>query len=171
MGEKHQGPGVVTLLVYLIGVASLAGGLSGWVHASGSYAWLEGLNAPNWTPSFALLNLVGLFIPVFAIISVWIVQRSGRDGTRLLASLLTGLLLAGMTTQIVVFFATRDVTLGFLIAIAMWLYALFAANLAGRSSKPAGVLLWVPFGWHTFLLVLGFELMRLNNGTTFAGGL
>jgi hypothetical protein len=31
--------------------------------------------------------------------------------------------------------------------------------------------LWVPFGWLTLLLVLGFELMRLNAPGTFAGGL
>lgn len=170
MGEKNR-PGVVTLLIYLIGLSSLAGGISGWVHASGAFAWLAGLNAPNWTPSYALLNLVALGIPLFAVIALWIVQRAGRGVARLTGTALIGLLVAGMTAQIVIFFATRDVTLGFLIAIAMWLYGLFAAWFTGRMSRPAGILLWVPFAWLTFLLILGFELMRLNSGTTFAGGL
>ena len=54
MADKHHGPGIVTLLVYLIGAASLTGGLSGWVHASGAYAWLTELNAPTWTPACSL---------------------------------------------------------------------------------------------------------------------
>jgi tryptophan-rich sensory protein len=170
MGEKSR-PGVVTLLIYLIGLSSLAGGLSGWVHASGAFAWLTELNAPNWTPSYSLLNLVALFIPLFTVIALWIVQRAESSLARLTGTLLIGLLVAGMTAQIVIFFATRDVTLGFLVAMAMWVYSLFSAWFTGRISGAAGVLLWIPFAWLTFLLVLGFELMRLNNGSTYAGGL
>lgn len=170
MGDKHR-PGIVTLLIYLIGLSSLAGGLSGWLHASGAFTWLTELDAPNWTPSYSLLNLIGLTIPLFAVIALWIVQRSGRAGTRVIGTLLIALLLAGMTGQIVVFFVTRDVSLGFLIALGMWVFGLFTAWFVGRTSKPAGVLLWIPFAWLSFLLVLGFELMRLNSDATYAGGL
>lgn len=171
MAEKRHGPGVITLLVYLIGAASLAGGLSGWLHATGAMEWARTLDAPNWAPSFALMNIIGLFIPIFIIIALWIAQRSGRDGMRLLCTLLIALLLAGMAMQICVFFGSRDPALGFLAAMAMWVYALFATGIVGRASSPAGVLLWVPFGWLTLLLVLGFELMRLNAPGTIAGGL
>ena len=49
-------------------------------------------------------------------------------------------------------------------ALALWVYALITTWLVGRSSRPAGILLWLPFGWQSFLLVSGFELMRLNSG-------
>ena len=171
MADKHHGPGIVTLLVYLIGAASLTGGLSGWVHASGAYAWLTELNAPNWTPAYSLLNMIGLFVPALAVIALWIVQHSGRNGTRLWASLLVLLWLAGMTGQVITFFALRDVATGFVVALGLWVYALLASYLVSRSSRAAGVLLWLPLAWHTFLVVLGFELMRLNTGTTWGGGL
>ena len=171
MGEKRHGPGIMTLLVYLIGAASLTGGLSGWVHASGAFEWLTELNSPNWTPSYTLLNTVGLFIPVFAVIALWVTQTAGRQGTRTWASLLELIWIAGMTTQILVFFPLRDPALGFLAALLMWLFAFFATGLISRASRTASVLLWPALGWHSFLVVLGFELMRLNNGATFAGGL
>ncbi|WP_291843552.1 tryptophan-rich sensory protein [Maricaulis sp.] len=171
MTEKRHGPGVITLLVYLVGAASLAGGLSGWIHATGAMDWAKGLEAPNWAPSFDLMNILGLLVPKFVVIALWIVQRSGKDGMRLLSALLIALLLAGMSTQICIFFGMRDPALGFLAAMAMWVYALFATGIVGRASTAAGVLLWVPFAWLTTLLVFGFELMRLNAVGTFAGGL
>ncbi|WP_203290947.1 TspO/MBR family protein [Maricaulis parjimensis] len=170
MADKHHGPGIVTLLVYLIGAASLTGGLSGWVHASGAYAWLTELNTPNWAPAYSLINIVGLFMPAFGVIALWIVQHSGRDGSRTWASLLVLLLLAGMTSQIIIFFSLRDVSTGFVIALGLWVYALLASHLVSRSSRAAGVLLWMPLAWHTFLVVLGFELMRLNNGSGLGPG-
>lgn len=163
MDEKRS-PGVITLLIYLIAVASLAGGLSGWIHATGAFDWLTELIAPSWMPGYGLLNLVGLFIPMLVIIALWIAQRSGRDGTRWLATGVIALLLTAMTAQIWLFFSTRDVSLGFVAALALWVYALLATWLVGRSSKPAGVLLWLPFAWQSFLLIAGFELMRLNTG-------
>jgi tryptophan-rich sensory protein len=171
MTDKRHGPGVITLLVYLVGAASLSGGLSGWLHATGGMDWASTLTAPNWAPGFGLVNLVGLFIPAFAVIALWIMQRNGRDGMRLLCSLLIALLLAGMATQICVFFGLRDPALGFLVAMAMWVYTLFAAGIVGRASSAAGVLLWIPFAWVTAMLVLGFEFMRLNTAGNFAGGL
>ncbi|OLF75306.1 hypothetical protein AWH62_05660 [Maricaulis sp. W15] len=171
MADKRHGPGVITLLVYMIGAASLAGGLSGWLHATGAVDWVNALDAPNWAPSFAVMNLIGLLIPVCTVIALWIVQRSGKNGMRLLGSLLIVLLLTGMSAQVCIFFGLRDPALGFLAAMAMWIYGLFATGLVGRASPAAGVLLWVPFAWLTTLLVLGFELMRLNTAGTFAGGL
>ena len=170
MGEK-RGPGVMTLLVYLIGVASLAGGLSGWIHASGAFAWLTGLQAPNWAPSYALLNLIGLFVPMLVVIALWIVQRAGREGMRWLATALVALFLASMAAQIWFFFYLRDVSLGFVAALAMLIYALFATWYVERSCRPAGVLLWLPFAWQGFLAIMGFELMRLNTGGPLTAGL
>ncbi|WP_297731959.1 tryptophan-rich sensory protein [uncultured Maricaulis sp.] len=171
MADKRHGPGVITLLVYLVSTASLSGGLSGWLYATGALDWASTLSAPNWAPSFGLLNLIGLFIPAFAVIALWILQRSGKDGMRLACSLLIALLLAGMATQICIFFGMRDPALGFLAAMAMWVYTLFAAGIVGRASSAAGVLLWIPFAWVTAMLVLGFEFMRLNAAGTFAGGI
>lgn len=163
MDEKRS-PGVITLLIYLIASASLAGGLSGWIHATGAFAWLTELHAPSWMPGYGLLNGIGLFVPMLVVIALWIVQRSGRDGLRWLATGAIILLLAAMTAQIWLFFSTRDVSLGFVAALALWVYALITTWLVGRSSRPAGILLWLPFGWQSFLLVSGFELMRLNSG-------
>ena len=171
MAEKRHGPGVITLLVYMIGAASLAGGLSGWLHATGAMDWANTLEAPDWAPGFELINLIGLLIPVFAVIALWIVQRTGKNGMRLLGTLLIALLLAGMSAQVCIFFGLRDPSLGFLAAMIMWVYTLFATGLVGRASTPAGVLLWIPFAWVTALLVMGFEFMRLNAAGTFAGGL
>lgn len=170
MDEKRS-PGVMTLLVYLIAAASLAGGLSGWIHATGAFAWLTGLQAPHWTPGYSLLNLIGLFIPMLLVIALWIVQRAGRDGTRWVATGLVVLFLAGMTAQIWIFFSLRDVSLGFVAALAMWIYALFATWYVERSCRPAGVLLWLPFAWQGFLAIIGFELMRLNTGGPLTVGL
>lgn len=168
MDEKRS-PGVITLLVYLIVVASFAGGLSGWIHATGAFAWLEGLEAPDWTPGFGLINLLGLFVPMFAAVALWIVQRSGRDGTRFLGAMPIALYLAGLSAQVWLVFSTRDVSLGFVAGLAMWVFALFAAWLAGRSSRPAGVLMWIPLAWQSLAVVLGFELMRLNTGGPLTG--
>ena len=170
MGEKSR-PGIATLLIYLIGLSGAAGGVSGWVHASGAFAWLTSLEAPGWAPSYSLLNMFGLAVPLFTTIGLWIVQRCSPNSMRLAATVMIALLLLGLLGQVIAFFALRDVTLAFLIALALWIYALFAVWVAGRACKPAGVLMWVPYAWLSFLLVLGFELMRLNNGSSYAGGL
>jgi len=171
MAEKRHGPGIISLLVYLIGVASLGGGLSGWIHATGAMEWVNTLEAPTWAPSFVVMNVLGLLIPQFVVVGLWVVQRNGKDGLRNLCTLLIALLLAGMATQVCIFFGMRDPALGFLAAMAMWVYTLFISGVVGRASTAAGILLWIPFAWHTLLLVLGFELMRLNAVGTFAGGL
>ncbi|MBO6763587.1 TspO/MBR family protein [Maricaulis sp.] len=169
--DGKRSPGIVTLLVYLIAVSSLAGGLSGWIHATGAFAWLTGLNAPNWTPGYTLLNLIGLFIPAFVVIALWINQRAGAGMIHWLASGFIALFLIGLPAQIWLFFSTRDVALGFVAALAMWVFTVFAVWVAGRSSRPAGVLMWVPFAWQSFFVILGFELMRLNTGGPLTAGM
>jgi tryptophan-rich sensory protein len=169
--DEAKRPGVVRFLIYLIGAASLAGGLAGWVLSSGGMNWAENLSMPNWTPSARTLVLSGIVMLHPLAISLWITQRGGRDGMRALCSLLILGLIGGFIAWLIVFFGARDVTSTFLANLAGWTYALFVTGLVGRCSSAAGYLLWPVFVWQTLNLALSFEIMRLNSGGGFAGGL
>ena len=110
-------PGVIRFLIYVIAAAGLAGGLAGWVQSTGAGDWASELEAPTWTVGSNISVLIGvLMIPAMAI-SLWLCQRSGRDGLRILCSLLIAGALALMITHMLIFFGARDVSLGF---IASW---------------------------------------------------
>lgn len=162
-------PGVIRFLIYLIAAAGLAGGLAGWVQSTGGGDWAADLDAPTWTLGTDLSVLIDvMMIPPIAI-ALWLCQRSGRDGMRLLCSLLIAGALAVIIAHMLFFFGTRDVALGFVAQLASWVYILFVTGIVGRCSRAAGYLFWPVFAWHTFNLSVSFELMRLNVGAI--GGL
>lgn len=162
-------PGVIRFLIYLIAAAGLAGGLAGWVQSTGGVDWASELEAPNWTLGTDFSVLIGvLMIPPIAI-ALWLCQRSGRDGMRLLCSLLIAGALAVIIGHMLFFFGARDVALGFVAQLASWVYILFVTGIVGRCSRAAGYLFWPVFAWNTFNLTVSFELMRLNVGVI--GGL
>lgn len=161
---KQGSPGAIRLLLYVIVAASLAGSVAGWISASGALAWVESLTLPGWAHPLAAMNILALLVPQFIVIALWIAQRNGRGGWRSVASLLIVGLLAIMLARIWLLFGERDLTLGFLATLGLWIYALFAVFFVQRICKPAGILLWLPFVWFTYSLILNFEMMRLNAG-------
>lgn len=156
---------MVRLLLYMIVSAGLSGGLAGWIYAGESYDWLASLDVPTWVPEQTIITGIWIFLFQLAALSLWIVQRSGRDGLRTMSSLLILGLFLAIFARLYIYFGIRDVTMGFALTLANWIYALFAIAIVGRASAPAGYLLWPLFAWLTFGLVLCFELMRLNSGT------
>lgn len=167
--KAQNRPGVIRLLLYILGAASLAGGMAGWVHASGGLTWALELNVPSWSPKPGWVNVFGAVSLQLTGLSLWILQRNGRDGLRLLCTALVSGLLGAIILHFIVFFGARDVTTGFLISLALWVFALITTGLVGRCSQPSGFLLWPIFLALTYGLVLSFEVMRLNTGSTFAG--
>lgn len=161
---------MVRLLLYMILSAGLSGGLVGWIYSGGSYDWVVSLDIPGWVPQQALITGIWIFLLQLAALSLWIVQRSGRDGLRTIASILILGLFVAIFARIYIYFGIQDVTMGFALTLANWFYALFAIALVGRASTPAGYLLWPLFIWQSFGLVLCFELMRLNTGTLGVAG-
>ncbi|SDL61697.1 tryptophan-rich sensory protein [Maricaulis salignorans] len=169
--DASNRPGVIRLLIYMLVAAGVSGGFAGWVQSSEAALWTANLNTPDWTPVGILPNLISILTMQLIAISLWITQRSERGAFRFLAAALTLGIVAGLALQVCITFGGRDVQSGFLAALALWLYALFTVAIVGRCSRPAGWLLWPLFAWLTFVVALSFEVMRLNNTSTFVGGL
>ena len=167
---EQKGPGIISLLVYLVAGAGLAGGMAGWIHSSGAADWARTLQHPAWTPNASILTGVGVVMPAFIVIALWIAQRGGRDGWRFFSSIKIVGLLAGILLRTYVYYGSQDVVMGFVATLALWVYDLFTVGVVQRCCRPSGVLLWFPFAWITYLLIHDFEVMRLYNDATFAGG-
>jgi len=163
MNEQDR-PGMVRLLLYMILAAGLAGGVTGWIYAGETFDWVAGLNLPVWVPTQVVIT--GTWIVMFQLVamSLWLVQRSGRDGMRTFASILIVGLFVAIFARIYIYFGIQDVTMGFALSLGNWIYALFAIAFIGRANRPAGYLLWPLFIWQSFGLILCFEIMRLNSG-------
>ena len=170
MDAKNR-PGVIRLLIYMLVAASVSGGFAGWVQSSEAALWTAGLSLPAWTPTGMLPNIISILIIQLIAISLWITERGTGGLFRFVAAALTLGLVAGLVLQLCITFGGRDVNSGFLAALALWLYSLVTVAMVGRQSKPAGLLLWPFFAWLTFGVALSFEVMRLNNNTSFVGGL
>jgi tryptophan-rich sensory protein len=169
--EAQNRPGVIRLLLYMILAAALAGGTAGWIQASGAFDWLSGLDTPTWAPNQTVLACIWIGLMQLQAIGLWIVQRSGRDGFRMVSTGLIMGLLAAPIIRLYVYYSTHDVTLGFFVTAACWFYGLITLSIVRRGSKPAAYLLWPSFLLLTYMLVLNFEFMRLNTGSTVIGGL
>lgn len=167
--DENNRPSIIRFLVYQILAAGLAGGLAGWINASGAMSWAESLMAPNWAFDSNVNVLTGMLILQPVAISLWLVQRNGRDGLRLLSSLLILGLLAILIGQLLFFFGTRSVEAGFLAHLAGAIYILFTTGIVGRARRPAGYLLWPLFIWQCYHVALMFEFMRLNGLSAVAG--
>lgn len=167
MDEQNR-PSIFRFLIYLIAAAGLAGGLAGWINASGAMSWAESLTAPNWSVGSEINVITGMLILQPVAIALWISQRSGRDGMRLISTLIILGILAALIAQLMFFFGTRNVELGFLAHLAGGIYMLFAIGLVGRCSRPAGYLLWPLFIWQVYHIALMFEFMRLNGDQAIA---
>jgi benzodiazapine receptor len=170
--DAQNRPSVIRLLIYMILAAGMAGGLAGWVGSSGSLAWIYDLNLPSWMPQYSIGIGIWAVLMQMTAVGLWIAQRNGRDGLRFLTTFLILGLVAVITARTCIVYGGRDVMLGFLATLATWVYALFAIGIAGRCSRPAGLLLWPLFVWLTYALALSFEIMRLNSGgSPYVGGL
>jgi benzodiazapine receptor len=170
--DAQDRPTVIRLLVYMTLAAGMAGGLSGWVGSSGALEWISELNLPSWMPQYSVGIAIWAVIMQMTAVGLWIAQRTGRDGLRFITAFLLLGLVALICARTCVVYGARDVTLGFLATLGTWIYALFAIGLAGRCSRPAGLLLWPLFFWLTYALALSFEIMRLNSGgSPYVGGL
>lgn len=162
--EEQNRPGVIRLLVYIIVAAGLAGGVAGWVHSSGSLEWAESLLVPTWSPDVSWVNIFGIISMQLTALSLWLLQRSNAGALKLLCTLLVLGQIAAIILHLCVFFGERDVTLGFLISLALWAYSLITTGLVGRCDTRAGFLLWPVFIALSYGLALSFEVMRLNGG-------
>jgi tryptophan-rich sensory protein len=169
--EAQNRPGVIRLLLYMILAAAISGGAAGWIQASGAFDWLSELDTPTWAPNQTLLACIWIGLMQLQAIGLWIVQRSGRDGFRSISTILIFGLLAAPIIRLYVYYSTHDVTLGFIVTAACWLYGLVTLGIVQRASKPAALLLWPSFILLTYMLALNFEFMRLNTGATVIGGL
>jgi benzodiazapine receptor len=167
--KEQDRPGMVRLLLYMILSAGLSGGLAGWIYAGETIDWVTGLDFPVWVPEQSIMTGIWIFLFQLVAMSLWLVQRSGRDGMRTIASILIIGLFVAIFARIYIYFGIRDVTMGFALSLANWIYALFAVAFVGRANSPAGYLLWPLFVWQTFGLALCFEIMRLNTGTIGVG--
>jgi len=170
MDAKNR-PGVIRLLIYMLVAASVSGGFAGWVQSSEAALWTASLSLPDWTPTGMLPNLISILIIQLVAISLWITERGKGGLLRFVAAALTLGLVAGQVLQLCITFGGRDVSTGFLAALMLWLYALLTIAVVGRQCRPAGWLLWPFFAWLTFGVALSFKVMRLNNTSSFVGGL
>tara|TARA_R110000868_G_scaffold369683_1_gene633093 strand:- start:672 stop:1184 length:513 start_codon:yes stop_codon:yes gene_type:complete len=170
MDAKNR-PGVIRLLIYMLVAAGLGGGFAGWVQSSAAALWTASLEVPTWTPGGPLPVLIPIFLIQLIAISLWITERCSGSLWRFVSAVMTLGLLAGAGVTMYIVFGAHNVTSAFLAMLALWVYALFTTALVGRVSRPAGFLLWPPFIWLSFGVVLSFEVMRLNSGTNFVGGL
>ncbi|MGK0267094.1 MAG: tryptophan-rich sensory protein [Maricaulis sp.] len=170
MDAKNR-PGVIRLLIYMLVAASVSGGFAGWVQSSEAALWAASLSHPDWTPSGMLPNLISILTMQLIAISLWITERCKGGLLRFVAAALILGLVAGLMLQLTITFGGRDVSSGFLAALLLWLYALLTIAVVGRQCKPAGWLLWPLFAWLTFGVALSFEVMRLNNTSSFVGGI
>lgn len=169
--DESGRPSIVRFLVYQIIAAGLAGGLTGWINASGAMNWAETLAAPNWSFGSGTNVVTGMLILQPIAISLWLSQRSGRDGLRTLCSVLILGVIGVLIAQLMFFFGTRDIEASFIAHLAAAVYMLFATGIVGRCSRTAGYLLWPLFAWQCYHVALMFEFMRLNGAFSIASGL
>lgn len=162
--EEQNRPGVIRLLVYIIAAAGLAGGMAGWVHSSGSLEWAESLLVPTWSPDPSWVNIFGIAALQLTAMSLWLMQRNGKGALKFLCTLLILAQIGAILLHLCVFFGARDLTLGFLISLALWAFSLITTGLVGRCNTAAGFLLWPVFIALSYGLALSFEVMRLNGG-------
>ncbi|MBR9824598.1 MAG: hypothetical protein GYB36_02200 [Alphaproteobacteria bacterium] len=167
MDEQHR-PGVVRFLIYMITAAGLAGGLAGWINASGDLAWSQSLAGPSWSMQSDINVISGMFMLQLIAISLWLSQSSGRDGYRTLCTFAILGILAALFLQLLAFFGARDLEIAFLAHFGTGIYMIFVSWLVGRCSKAAGYLLWPPLVWQVYHIALMFELMRLNGDDSLA---
>ncbi|WP_417488445.1 tryptophan-rich sensory protein [Maricaulis sp.] len=162
---------MIRLFLYMLIAASVSGGIVGWIRSSETALWAASLNFPDWAPGGHLPDIVSILMLQLIAISLWITQRADRCTMRLLSVLLTLGLIGGVCLQLCIIFVGRDITTGFLAGLALWLYMLVTMTVVDRCSKASAVLLWLPFAWLTLGLAFAFEVMRLNEGSNFVGGL
>lgn len=162
---QRDHPTVGRLAFYLIAAAAITGAATGWAYASGAVAWVnEDLILPAWMPATGLFAWLWIGKTLILAYALWATERFGRPGWRWLAVLNQLTLLLVSAAWVGAFLVMRDVTLGFVVVALAWIIAIFAAWTAGRATRLAATFIWPVLVWNTAVLVLIFEVMRLNTG-------
>ncbi|WP_417497134.1 tryptophan-rich sensory protein [Maricaulis sp.] len=170
MDAKNR-PGVIRLLIYMLAAAGMTGGFAGWIQSSDAVLWTASLNLPDWTPTGIVPVILSIVINQMIAISLWVTQRSDTGAIRFVAAALQIGLVIGLALKVCITFGGQDIKAAFLTSLGLWVYAVLALAVVGRCSRPAGWLLWPLFAWLTFSVILSFEVLRLNDASSFVGGL
>ncbi len=161
--EHRDHPSVGRLAFYLIVAAAAAGTISGWAYASGTASWaMDDLRQPGWAIPINVLSWLWIGKTLLMAYALWATERFGRPGWRWLALAGEMALFVSSAGWIVAFLILRDPAYGFLAIAWSWIVTVFTVWFAGRSAKLAGVSLWPVLIWTSYMLVLSFEIMRLN---------
>lgn len=163
--EERETPGVIRLFVYMVAAAGLAGGLNGWISATGAMDWANTLDTPAWTPPSMVIGLVWSGLFQLMAIALWICERRGRQGRRWLAAIFILAQIAASVMWVCVFFGERSIAGGFIATALGWTLSVFSLWAVGRCCRTAGVMMWLVFAWLGAGLVLSFQTLALNAPT------
>tara|TARA_R110002073_G_scaffold19336_19_gene70775 strand:+ start:2801 stop:3301 length:501 start_codon:yes stop_codon:yes gene_type:complete len=152
------------LAFYLIVVAAVTGSTAGWAFASGAVDWVRSLTLPGWMPPINILAWVWIAKALVMTYALWATERFGKPGWRWIALGVEISLFLGSLAWIVGFLMMCDVTLGFIAVAVSWVISIVAVWAAGKASRLTGLALLPVLAWNCVLLVLTFEIMRLNTG-------
>lgn len=152
-------------LAIAVGVCFGAAALGSWATVGGLREWYPALRKPSWNPPNAIFGPVWSALYLAMAVAVWLVWRSGGDGT--LALWVFAAQLALNVAWSVVFFGQRKVNAALVAIVGLWV-AIATTTVVFWSIDPLAGALLVPYlAWVTFAAILNGAIARLNRGANF----
>ncbi|WP_421789992.1 TspO/MBR family protein [Hyphobacterium sp.] len=168
--ETQNRPTIIRLIVYWMMAAGMTGLVSGLAFATGVVEWVyDELETPFFLPPLMILTWLWIAKTMIMALALWTVDRFGTGLSRWIAMIGITLLFLASAGWLTGFVILRDVSVGFYAILVSFILTVLTMLVVGRANKAAGVMMWPVFGWTTFMLVVSFELMRLNTGLQLAG--
>jgi tryptophan-rich sensory protein len=149
--------------VISIGISLFVGGLGSIFTISSIPVWYATLNKPSFSPPNWLFGPVWTILYILMGISVALVWEKGlktkkvRDAIYLF---IIQLIFNAIWTPI--FFGARNIFLGLIVIILMWIFILKIILAFGKINKTASYLLYPYITWVSFATILNFSVWILN---------
>ncbi len=161
---RNSRPNWLALLAF-VAAGGAAGGLGAVFSpalSDASAVWYAALAKPSWTPPDRWFGPVWTILYLSMALAAWIVwserYHRGRNGA--LLAFAVQFLLNALWAPL--FFGVRNVGLGLLVSVALWLSLVWTVREFARVRAAAAALLVPYLAWSSFALALNVAIWRHN---------
>lgn len=147
------------LFGFVVG-CELVGFLGSYFTISSIPVWYANLTKPFFSPPNWLFGPVWTILYALMGISIFLIYESKKNNREALKLFAIQLALNFIWTPM--FFGIKDLSLAFVIIIAMWYYIFLSIKSFAKINKTASYLLYPYLAWVSFATLLNFSIWILN---------
>lgn len=147
------------LLLFIIG-SELVGILGSVFTINSIPTWYVTLNKPFFSPPNWLFGPVWTILYALIGISAFLIYESKKNNRKALKVFAIQMALNFIWTPM--FFGLKDLSLAFVVIVAMWYYIFLTIKAFAKINKTASYLLYPYLAWVSFASLLNFSIWILN---------